>query len=102
MNEDNLESESNEEVKLEEVLPERVLAFLKDDEEEQVIVDKIFDDAIVSEDEKTVTEDLVEGVESELSKLKDAFITLESSVESLESQMSGVSEAIELIKNYGF
>lgn len=34
--------------------------------------------------------------------MKDAFKTLESSVERLENQMAGVSEAIDLIKTYGF
>ena len=45
---------------------------------------------------------MVDNVENELNSMKDAFKTLESSVERLENQMAGVSEAIDLIKTYGF
>ena len=34
--------------------------------------------------------------------MKEAFKSLENHVERLENQMSGCSEAIELIKTYGF
>ena len=55
-----------------------------------------------SNEQERRQQNLIEGIEDELKNLKDSFKALEGSVEKLESSMDSVSQAIELIKTYGF